>query len=283
MTYRERRLAKAERLTDWAGKRSARSAAGFASARRVADGIPLGQPILVGHHSERRHRRDIARIDAGMRAGVENERKANEMSARAENIIAAADAAIYNDDPDAVEALTAKLARLEAERERVKVVNKMIRKRGLADCLAELTADESRELLKLVQVCPYHHADTRGYPAYHLSNLGGNITRTRQRLAALGGAAPAVPPPPAAGDTATARAGLTVTPGMTTPSRPGKQPRPVWTVRGNLAFWRPLLTRLGGSWYRGAFSFWDDPSADIESACLECEQDAAQGGPAASV
>jgi hypothetical protein len=30
--------------------------------RRIADMIPLGQPILVGHHSEGRHRRDLGRI-----------------------------------------------------------------------------------------------------------------------------------------------------------------------------------------------------------------------------
>ena len=29
---------------------------------------------------------------------------------------------------------------------------------------------------------------------------------------------------------------------------------------GNLADWRPLLIQLGGSWYRGAFSFWEDPT-----------------------
>lgn len=32
------------------------------SGRRIADMIPMGQPILVGHHSERRHRRDLDRI-----------------------------------------------------------------------------------------------------------------------------------------------------------------------------------------------------------------------------
>lgn len=71
MTYRERREARAEKLREWAAKRDAKSAAGFQAARTVADGIPLGQPILVGHHSEKRHRRDIARIDSGMRAGAE--------------------------------------------------------------------------------------------------------------------------------------------------------------------------------------------------------------------
>lgn len=86
----------------------------------------------------------------------------------------------------------------------------------------------------------------------------------------------------ALGETAMARAGLILQAGMTTPTRAGKQPRPVWTVRGNVAFWRPLLMRLGGSWYRGAFSFWEDPAVAIEAACVEYEADkqAKNGGTA---
>jgi len=36
----------------------------------IADNIPFGQPILVGHHSERRARRDAEKIENGMRKAV---------------------------------------------------------------------------------------------------------------------------------------------------------------------------------------------------------------------
>jgi hypothetical protein len=36
----------------------------------ITAGIPLGQPILVGHHSERHARRDAERIESGMRKAV---------------------------------------------------------------------------------------------------------------------------------------------------------------------------------------------------------------------
>ena len=270
MTYRERRLAKAERLQEWAEKRERKSNAAFASARTIADGIPLGQPILVGHHSERRPRRDIARIDSGMRRGIEHQDKAHDMQSRAAGIIAAADRAIYSDDPDAVEALTAKLAGLEAERERAKDVNKIIRKIGLQEALPQLTDAEKRDLLSTMRAQPYYQVEKRGYPAYHLTNLGGNITRTRQRLARLQGT-PAPVDAPTSGATATERAGITVIATMTTPSRPGKKPRPVWNVGGNVGPFRAMLQSLGGTWYRGAFSFWDDPAADIEQALAERE------------
>ena len=40
------------------------------SVAAIADNIPFGQPILVGHHSERRARRDAERIQDGMRKVV---------------------------------------------------------------------------------------------------------------------------------------------------------------------------------------------------------------------
>ncbi len=54
--YSERRLSDAERAHD--------------HVKTLADGIPLGQPILIGHHSERRARRDAEKIENGMRKAV---------------------------------------------------------------------------------------------------------------------------------------------------------------------------------------------------------------------
>lgn len=58
--------------------------------------------------------------------------------------------------------------------------------------------------------------------------------------------------------------GITVTQGMTTPSKPGKAPRPVWQVGGNLTGLESSLYDLGGKKYLGSFSFFSDPTADIE-------------------
>ena len=57
--------------------------------------------------------------------------------------------------------------------------------------------------------------------------------------------------------------GLTVTQSMTQPSRPGKQPRPVWEVTGITAGYEDLLYSLGAKRWRGKFSFWEDPPAAI--------------------
>src|SRR5436305_853670 len=88
----------------------------------------MGQPILVGHHSEKRHRRDIAKIDNGMRKTIELGGKSAAQASAADEIEAQAAAAIYDDDPDAIERLTEKIARMEAKRAAVKAKRAEIRK-----------------------------------------------------------------------------------------------------------------------------------------------------------
>jgi hypothetical protein len=53
---------------------------------------------------------------------------------------------------------------------------------------------------------------------------------------------------------------------MTTPSRPGKAPRPVWNVSGLTMGFEETLRELGGKKFRGAWSFWSDPTAALEKA-----------------
>lgn len=45
MTYRERRLAKAERLREWADKREEKADATYSTAHNIGSQIPFGQPI----------------------------------------------------------------------------------------------------------------------------------------------------------------------------------------------------------------------------------------------
>lgn len=185
MTYRDRRAARADRLRAWADKRDARSAAAFDAVHRIADGIPLGQPILVGHHSMKRHMRDAARIDSGMRAGIDHARTADAMRSRADNIDRAAAVAIYSDDPDAVDRLRDKIAKLDAQRAAIVAYNRACRKAGRVtpDALA-LLDDHYRGTVADLARIGMLRADG-SLPAYATANLSGNISRLRARLAAL--------------------------------------------------------------------------------------------------
>lgn len=79
----ERAEDRTERFTERAGNAAARSQAHRGEARRIASSIPFGQPILVGHHSEGRARRDVERIDRNMRKGIAEGEKADHYASRA--------------------------------------------------------------------------------------------------------------------------------------------------------------------------------------------------------
>ena len=183
MTYRERRERKAERLREWAGKREEKAEQSFGRASQVADVIPMGQPILVGHHSERRHRRDIQRIETGMRNGVEHARKAEDFKSRANGIDHQLEVSIYSDDADAIEKLEERIADLEAERDRIKRYNATARK-GKPD-FSIITEREKASLLSALRAFGGDRENRPVFPGYHLSNLNGNINRNRKRLEQL--------------------------------------------------------------------------------------------------
>ena len=79
---------RAEHYQERADKAEARRAVAHQKADTIAGMIPFGQPILVGHHSERRHRRDLDRIDRNMRTAIEEGKKAEHLRDRVEASLA---------------------------------------------------------------------------------------------------------------------------------------------------------------------------------------------------
>ena len=57
-TLMERAEDRADRFDGYSERRSQEADAVRAKVKSISDGIPFGQPILVGHHSERRARKD---------------------------------------------------------------------------------------------------------------------------------------------------------------------------------------------------------------------------------
>lgn len=138
MTRRDRLEAKAARRRVLAKKAAGRSNAAFAATKRLADSIPLGQPILVGHHSERRARKDRDRIHAGMRRGVEEAGKADYHASTAAGLERQLDRSIYRDDPDAAERLREKIAGLEECAARDNAINRAWRAKDRTAAFAAL-------------------------------------------------------------------------------------------------------------------------------------------------
>lgn len=66
----ERAEDRAERFDGYRDSRQADAERARSAVASLAENIPLGQPILIGHHSERHARKDAARIENGMRQAV---------------------------------------------------------------------------------------------------------------------------------------------------------------------------------------------------------------------
>ena len=75
---------KAEYYQSKAAKTKGEAEELYGEAKRKMDFIPFGQPILVGHHSEKRHRKDIETIGKKMRKSFETSEKARQYQETAE-------------------------------------------------------------------------------------------------------------------------------------------------------------------------------------------------------
>ena len=96
-TLVERAEVKADRLEDLSTRRAQDGDRAQNAVHAIADGIPFGQPILVGHHSERHARKDAEKIEKGMRRAVEMWKAAEYWQSRAKGAIRLAK---YKERPD---------------------------------------------------------------------------------------------------------------------------------------------------------------------------------------
>ncbi len=178
---KDRKLASYKRLVN---KNTQEAENRYKAYRRTADFIPFGQPILIGHHSERRHRRDISRMRNNIDKSFEARSKAEHYEGKIENL--ESNYAISSDDPDAVNKLERKLADMEKNHEYMKAANKIVKSKKLTQeqklvVLESLghTEKEAKDLL-------YGDFCGRiGYAGYKLSNNNANMKTVRDRIASI--------------------------------------------------------------------------------------------------
>lgn len=167
------------RLESRAARLSVQSDATFSNARRALDGIEPGQPILVGHHSEKRHRRALQRHDDRMRKGFALMDAAADAARKAAS---AGTGGISSDDPDAIAKLADKRSDLERLRDDMKAANAYWRKHGTLDGapIAEATRKKADSNIAFQR----HWYPTRApvpFESFTLTNLGARIRDAAKR------------------------------------------------------------------------------------------------------
>ena len=116
--YEERKQRRIDRYNELSKKAKEKSIEySNSNANRILQIAP-GQPILIGHHSEKRHRRLIEKANNDIKRSIEMDDKSNYYAQRAKS--AENSKAIYNDDPNAIQKLEEKLEKLENERKIIK-------------------------------------------------------------------------------------------------------------------------------------------------------------------
>lgn len=181
--YERKQSDRKDRLLELADRMEAASDAAYQSARRMSSVIPFGQPILVGHHSEKRDRNYRAKIWRTQDRCLELQRKAEYFRGKAAGV---GQGGISSDDPDAIMKLRGELAQHERTQERMKQANAAIRKHAKAGLVAQVAALDALGFgAKAHQLLKPDFCGRIGFPDYAIKNNSSNMRRIKLRIEEL--------------------------------------------------------------------------------------------------
>jgi hypothetical protein len=181
-SYEEKQEARKEYYLEQAEKARREFEEKHGRAKQMASVIPFGQPILVGHHSEKRDRNYRDKIHNTFGKAFAALDKADYYENKAASV---GKGGISSDDPEAIRKLNAELEGLEENRKLMRTANAAIRRgKTEEEKIAALVAlglseKDAREILKP------DSCGRIGFPDYQFSNMAGNMKRIKDRIAGL--------------------------------------------------------------------------------------------------
>jgi len=177
--YERRQEERRDRYSDLAIKKRRQAYAAFDASHNQLAHMPLGQPILVGHHSEGRHRAMIKRSHNLMDRGCELDKTADYYEAKAGSVGLNG---ISSDDPDAPHKLAEKVEALKKSHQMMLESNKIIRRKNLND-------EQKKEMLfclgyseKMIKEIITPSYGSQGFAPYQLSLSNKAIKAAEQRI-----------------------------------------------------------------------------------------------------
>lgn len=178
MSRSERKQNRIDRYIELARKAETKSIEAFEHSNSI---VKTDQPILVGHHSEKRHRRDLDKSWNAMAKSVQESDKAEYYRKKAE--AAENNNAIYTEDEDSVERLEEKIARLEKLQQTMKDRNKIVKSKKITDesKIAKLIESGMKESAARDLLIP-DFCNRIGYADCTLTNNNAVIRNAKKRL-----------------------------------------------------------------------------------------------------
>lgn len=184
--YEARKQAKIDRYNELAEKANNNSESLLKQAKSMSSCIPFGQPILIGHHSEKSDRNFRNRITNKYEKSLRESDKAKYYRQKA--IAAENNNSISSDDPEAATKLKTKIEQAEKLQEVMKAGNRIVKSKPKN----EATPEKIESLCKLgfkeetaKKIFIPDFCGRVGFASYQLSNNNANIRRMKQRLKSL--------------------------------------------------------------------------------------------------
>lgn len=183
--YEEKRANRQERYERLALRFKHESDSRYKRFHDLLGVIPMGQPILVGHHSEKGHRALLNKADNNMRKSIEAGEKSAYYAGRAETI--KNNHAISSDDPNSLERLKEKLEGLQKNQEIMKACNKIIKSTKLTEDqkVRKLVVEGLLPEKLAIEILKPDYCGRIGFPSFKLTNNNANISTVKKRIEKL--------------------------------------------------------------------------------------------------
>jgi len=172
--YDEQQEARKDRLHERASKKRTEANGQYKCSHELVEHIPMGQPILVGHHSERAHRNALDKSWNALGKSVKLGEYADHLDSRAAGV---GSAGIASNDPEVLIKLNGKLCALVSEQDKMKAANRAIRK-GNDQALIDLGYTDGQ----IAEIKKPDFAGRIGFADYALQNNNAEIRRTKKRI-----------------------------------------------------------------------------------------------------
>lgn len=180
--YQQRQEDKKERLLERASKVRAEGVRRQEAGQFALEAIPFGQPILVGHHSEKSDRSYRAKALNNLDKGYALIKEADQIEDRAERI---GSGGISSDDPEAIEKLEVELVKAVKAQEMYKAINQAHKKylkdpESLNSVEFDFLSIEIKRMIR--SYVPQYSHQKHPIQKFEITNNAANIRRIQKRI-----------------------------------------------------------------------------------------------------